>query len=49
MALREAVTMILVLVVFATGHASNNLASALGRAEFGIARKAEDRRVAILP
>ncbi|TDR90397.1 hypothetical protein [Enterovirga rhinocerotis] len=41
---RKTVTTILVLVVLAGGHASNNLANVLGRADFGISRKADDRR-----
>lgn len=45
---REIITTILVLVVLGTGHASNNLASALGRADFGVSRKADDRRPAAL-
>lgn len=48
MFVRETITAILVLVVLASGHASNNLANVLGRAEFGISRKADDRRPAAL-
>lgn len=46
MCAREAITTILVLIVLGTGHASNNLANAIGRADFGIARKADERRPA---
>lgn len=46
MRVREIITTILVLVVLGTGHGSSNLANLLGRADFGIARKADDRRPA---
>jgi hypothetical protein len=49
MFLREALTAALVLVVLASGSASQNLANVLGRADFGISRKADDRRAAVLP
>lgn len=48
MFVRQTITAILVLVVLGTGHASNNLANTLGRADFGVSRKADDRR-AVLP
>lgn len=48
MPIRETITTILVLVVLGTGHASNNLANTLGRADFGVSRKLDDRRPAAL-
>ena len=44
MFLRQAITAMMVLAVLGTGHASNNLANTLGRADFGTSRKADDRR-----
>ncbi len=49
MFLRETITTILVLVVLASGHASNNLANTLGRADFGISRKLDERKAAVQP
>ena len=43
MFLRKAMTTVLVLAVLGTGHASNNLANTLGRADFGLSRKIDDR------
>lgn len=46
--LRQAMTAVLVLVVLGTGHPSNSLANMLGRADFGISRKIDDRCRAVL-
>lgn len=47
MSVRANVTTILVLIVLVSGTASQNLASALGRADFGVTRKVDDRRVTL--
>jgi len=43
---RAIITTILVLIVLGTGHASNNLANTIGRTDFGISRKLDERRPA---
>ncbi|HMO31122.1 hypothetical protein [Enterovirga sp.] len=48
MFLRQAMTAFLVLTVLGTGHPSNSLAKMLGRADFGISRKIDDRSRMVL-